>query len=516
MVKYIRNRQELEHQIITMHNDGWSIRSLARHFEMGRNAVRRILRSNQSHRNNGHDILNSETKQVPRKSKLDEFTPKMKKLLEEFPKITGERMFEELRCAGYDGGRTILGERLKKLRPRPKHEPIVRFETEPGEQGQMDWSPYNINFTKGGKTTVLCFSYILGFSRRQYIDFTTNRKFHTLIRRHRDAFNYFKGVPEKCLYDGEKTVMLRWEAGRPVFNPRFIAFITHYNCKPIGVRRAQTKGKVEAPFQYVENNLLNARNFHDLEDLRAHGRWWLKERSDLHIHDTTGRAPLELFMQEEQNQLQPLPLHPYDCCEVAYRVCYSDGFVELETNYYSVPYDYVAEILCVKAAEQEVFIYSPELDLITRHERLPDGAGKRQENPDHRTAKKMRYGLEPVKQSFLRLGDAAESFIVGLKEKHPRNCGFHARTILGLKEHYHCDDINKALSHALLYYAFDCQAVERIVQARFSPRTLESARNEQARQRLAENMPPIKQRPLEEYSLLMENLEENSDDSEKQ
>jgi len=515
VIKYIRNRQELEHQLITMHNDGWSIRSLARHFEMGRNAVRRILRSNQGRRNNGHDILNSERKQVPRKSKLDEFMPKMKELLEQFPKITGERMFEELRCAGYDGGRTILGQRLKKLRPRPKHEPIVRFETEPGEQGQMDWSPYNINFTKGGKTTVLCFSYVLGYSRRQYIDFTTNRKFHTLIRRHQDAFNYFKGVPEKCLYDGEKTVILRWEAGQPVFNPRFIAFITHYHCKPVGCRKARTKGKVEAPFQYVENNLLNARNFHDLEDLRAHGRWWLKERSDLHIHDTTGRAPLELFMQEEQSLLQPLPLHPYDCCEVAYRVCYSDGFVELETNYYSVPYDYVAEILCVKTAEHEVLIYSPELDLIARHERLPDGAGKRQENPEHRTCKKMRYGLEPVKQSFLRLGDAAEAFIAGLKKKHPRNCGFHARAILALKQHYHCDDINKALSHALLYYAFDCQAIERIVQARFSPRTLESVRNKQARQRLAENMPRIKQRPLEEYSHLLENLEENSDDSEK-
>ena len=237
----------------------------------------------------------------------------------------------------------------------------------------MDWSPYTIPFTRTGKAEVLCFSYILGFSRRQYIDFTTNRKFFTLIRRHQDAFDHFEGVPKQCLYDGEKTVLLRWEAGRPVYNPAFIAFITHYHCKPIGVRRPETKGKVEAPFQYVEKNLLNARTFQDLDDLRATARWWLRERSDKHPHDTTHRPPLELFMEQERGALQPLPLHDYDSSEVALRVCSIDGFLDFETNRYSVPYEYVADILTLKATEQEVFIYSPEIELVAQHERLPSG-----------------------------------------------------------------------------------------------------------------------------------------------
>ena len=70
-----------------------------------------------------------------------------------------------------------------------------------------------INFTRSGRQEVLCFSYILGFSRRQYINFTTDRKFYPLIRRHQDAFAHFNGVPHTCLYDGEKTVILRYEAG---------------------------------------------------------------------------------------------------------------------------------------------------------------------------------------------------------------------------------------------------------------------------------------------------------------
>jgi hypothetical protein len=367
----------------------------------------------------------------------------------------------------------------------------------------MDWSPYTIPFTRTGKAEVLCFSYVLGFSRRQYIDFTINRKFFTLIRRHQDTFAYFEGVPRQCLYDGEKTVILRWEAGRPVFNPAFIAFITHYHCRPIGVRRPETKGKVEAPFQYVEKNLLNARKFQDLDDLRATARWWLKERSDKHPHDTTHRPPLELFMEQEKGALQPLPLHDYDSSEVALGVCSIDGYLAFETNRYSVPFEFVADILTLKATEHEVFIYSPEIELVAKHERLPYGAGKTVEKPEHRGSKKVRYGLEPIRESFLALGDATELFLAGLKQSYPRNCGFHARFILRLKETYHTDDINMALRHAIRYHAFDCKAIERILLAKATPRTLESVRNEQARKELEKTLPRIEQRPLDDYCGLL-------------
>ena len=476
---------------------------------MGRNTLRRIWRKNASARNEGHDILAQKRRQAPRQSKLDPFLPAIKDSLEEFPDITGERLYETLKDLGYEGGISIVRARLRKLRPKPKRDPVIRFETDPGVQGQMDWSPYTIPFTRSGKAQVLCFSYVLGFSRRQYIDFTLNRKFFTLIRRHQDAFHYFGGIPKQCLYDGEKTVILRREAGRPVYNPAFIAFITHYHCRPIGVHRPETKGKVEAPFQYVEKNLLNARKFQDLDDLMATARWWLREKSDKHPHDTTHRPPLDLFIEQERGALQPLPLHDYDSSEVALRVCSIDGFLDFETNRYSVPYEYLSDILTLKATEHELFIYSHEIELVAQHERLPYGAGKTSEKPEHRGSKKIRYGLEPVKEAFLALGEATEPFLAGLKEKYPRNCGFHARFILHLKETYHADDIHMALHHAVRYHAFDCKAIERILLAKAKPRTLESVRNEQARKDLEKTLPRIEQRPLDEYCGLFLNEEQD-------
>lgn len=499
-MKFIRDRQELEHMLITMHNEGYSIRELQRQFQLGRNTVRNILRKHKSQRDDGHDALRKKLKRV---SKLDAFEPEIRNLMEKYPDITGVRIYEELKEAGYTGGRSILKERLKKLRP-PRREPVIRFETEAGRQGQCDWSPYTIKFARTGKTQLQCFSYILGFSRRQYIDFTLRHDFYSLIRRHQDAFEYYGGVPRECLYDNEKTIVLRWECGRPVFNPAFTAFITHYNCKPIACRPGtpQTKGKVESPFKYVEKNLFGGRDFQDLEDLKATARWWLKEKSDLHIHDTTKRSPIELFIEEEQSALQSLPLHPYDTSEVALRVCDAEGFIEFETNRYSVPSNNIADILSIKATEREIMIYNPELDLIANHERQSAGAGRKADNPGHFKTKKIRYGLEPVREAFLELGEHAEEFLKGLIHRYPRNCGFHARYILRMKEHFQSDDIHQALEHAIRYQAFEGTAIERILRAKAVPRTLESVRNERARQELQKALPKITQRPLDEYSEL--------------
>ena len=501
-MQIFRNREEIEHAVVVMHHDGWSKRALARHFKMSRNTIRGILRKHQDRRDQGHCALPAA--KCVGKSKLDEYLPRMTNLLAHYPDITGQRLFEELRDDGYTGGITIVRDRLSKLRPRPKKKPTVRFETLPGEQSQMDWSSYTIHFTEDGKKTVLCFSYILAFSRRQYIDFTEDRKFHTLIRRHQDAFDYFGGVTRHCLYDGEKTVILRWEAGRPVYNPQFVSFITHYQSKPVGCRPGspQTKGKVEAPFKYVESNLLNARTFETLDDLRRTARWWMSNRSDLHIHDTTRQSPLERFFEQERSALIPLPRHPYDSSEVVLRVCRIDGFVEYKTNFYSVPFEYVADILALKITEHNVAVYSPDLDLIADHERVPDGMGSNSENPDHRGSTKIKYGLEPVRLSFIALGDAAEPFLSGLQDRHPKKCGFHARLILSMKEQYHAESINNALKHAMSYYAFDGKAIERSLTATATRRTLESFRVEKARQQLVQALPKIKQRPLDEYSTL--------------
>jgi transposase len=455
MAVFIQNREEFEQRLVIMKTqEGWSIRALTRHLAVSRNMVRRILRKHEKLRDEGHDILLKEhpVRKEKRASKLDAYEETLKRLLEKYPRITGQRLFEELRAAGYDGGVSILRDQLRRLRPGPKKTPIIRFETGPGLQGQMDWSPYTIKFLKTGKA-----------------------------------------------------VVLRWEAGRAVIHPAFSAFITHYRIRPVICRRGrpETKGKIERPFQYVEGNLLCGREFQDIDDLRACARWWMRDKSDIHLHDTTGRPPLELFLEQELSALTPLPLHSYDCAEVALRVCNLEGYIEFETNRYPVPYEHVADILTMKATEHEILIYSPELDLIVRHERGPAGARISLPGAAVHGVKTIRYGLEPVREQFLELGDDADEFLRGLQITQAKNPGFHARYILHLKERYHSDDINRALGHACRYHAYDCKAIERILAAKSTPRTLEAIRNERASEQLRAALPKINQRSLADYSVLL-------------
>jgi hypothetical protein len=231
----------------------------------------------------------------------------------------------------------------------------------------------------------------------------------------------------------------------------------------------------------------------------------MKNRSDVHIHDTTRRAPLELFMAEEAHKLQSLPLHPYDTSEVGFRLCGLDGFVEWKTNRYSVPLEYVGEIMTVKVTDTEVIVYNPNIEKVARHERIADSMHRPVELSEHRTnSKQIRYGLEPVRETFMALGDAAEEFLTGLQKAFPRNCGYHARRILLLKERFHSDDVHRALQHAMRYYAFECLAVERIIQARSRPRTLEECLHKKSAAQLRGVLPPIRQRSLAEYQSLLQ------------
>ena len=211
-----------------------------------------------------------------RGSKLDAFEPQLRDLLLRYPRISATRLYEELTKQGYQGRYSLVRDRVRELRPKAPRPLTVRFETGPGEQAQMDWSTYELDFTQEGRRKVNAFSYVLGYSRRQYVCFTERQDFDTTLRQHIQAFRHLGGVAATCLYDNMKVVVTRWDDDQPIYNTRFLAFATHYGYKPWAcqIRRPQTKGKVERPFHYIEHNLLNGRTFRSLEHLNEVARWW--------------------------------------------------------------------------------------------------------------------------------------------------------------------------------------------------------------------------------------------------
>jgi len=405
-----------------------------------------------------------------RGSKLDAWEPQLQDLLLRYPRITATRLFEELRKLGYVGQYSLVRDRVRELRRQPIRPLTVRFETGPGIQAQMDWSTYEIDFAQEGRRKVNAFSYLLGYSRRQYLCFTERQDFETTIRQHIQAFHHLGGVATTCLYDNMKVVVTRWEDDQPLYNTRFLAFATHYGYKPWAcqIRRPQTKGKVERPFHYIENNLLNGRTFRSLEHLNEVARWWLSEIADQRLHGTTKKSPAELHA-EELPHLLPLPALEFDTAQVVYRVVDTDGTIQLAGNRYSVPWQLVGQQLPVRITEQSVVVYGNNLSPVARHVLFLGQTGQRRMDPAHAPPKDHEAQMQRLRERFTELGEIGGRFLEGLMAKQ-RYTKHQAAQVLALLHAYPKADVLAAMERAIAYHAFSFSSLERILAHQSTPK----------------------------------------------
>ena len=462
--------EDLHNEVVRLHHGGSSMRQIARRLGISRYQVARILAAHEDGRVSGTSQLPKAKKK--RSSCLDEHEPTLQQLLKRYPDITAVRMHEELRKVGFAGSYGTVKLRLRELRGAKRREFVQRFETGPGLQAQMDYSTYTIDFTGEGRRRVHLFSYLLGYSRRQYLRFVETQDFTTTIREHVRAFEYLGGVAASCLYDNMKVVVTGYDGDEPVYNTRFLAFATHYGYRPVACRprRSQTKGKVERPFHYVEVNLLNARTFQSLEHLNDATVWWLKEVADVRIHRETKQRPIDRF-QDEIPHLVPLPAHPFDTAEVVYRCVSSEGLIAYCQNRYSVPWRYIGLTLPVRITETEVIIYGPQIEEIARHplfERPQIGGVSHRK--EHRPSDDSERKYEILKMRFDELGEVASRFFDGLIKRR-RNGKSEAHKILALLETYHRRDLLAAIERALRYGAYSRSAIERILAVAATPKT---------------------------------------------
>lgn len=502
---------EERNEIIHRWQNKQSARSIARELSVSRYMVDRVIRTHAESRNaelaTEAGIPPASLRSAPslRSSKLDAHNDKIKQLLERYPKITAQRVFEEIQRDGYDGGHSILRQRIRFLRKTPLKQLVVRFETAPGVQAQMDWATYDVDFSMEGKRRVNLFSYILGYSRRQYIHFTETMDFETTIRQHILAFEHLGGVAATCLYDNMKVVVTRWEDDAPIYNTRFLSFATHYGYKPWAceVRRPQTKGKVERPFHYIETNLLNGREFRSLEHLNETTRWWLSQVADVRIHGTTKKTPLELHA-EEIPHLLPMPSLQFDTAKVVYRVVDTDGTIQHANNRYSVPWRLVGETLPVRITDEYLMVYDRSLSEVARHALLVGQSGKSRTDPSHQPPRDHEEQMENLRQRYAELGNIGVQYLSGLESKQ-RNSKHQALKVLGLLHAYHKQDLLRAMRRAVEYYAYGYSALERILAHQSTPKPAwqQLGGREQATLQRLSDSEPIGARHSQEYQDLL-------------
>lgn len=315
---------------------------------------------------------------APRGSQLEPYRNYLQGRLRDLPELSVVRLLEELRLLGYQGGYTVLKDRIRTLRPRLFPPPELRFEVTPGEQAQVDFATFQTPFG-----TVYALLVVLSWSRTLWVRFNFHQDQLTVLSGLHHAFLAFGGVPRTALFDRMRTAVAGSEPdGKAIFNAEMLRFAAHCGFTPVACQpyRAKTKGRVERAVSYLRHSFFYGRTFRDLDDLNTQCAKWLAETANARVHGTTGEVPADRLILEWEH-LRPLPQEPYVPMISLGRRVTRDGFISYNGNAYSVPEGLTRAEVEVLATLTEVRLFQ-DRKLLATHPLLL-GHGQRRLAPEH-------------------------------------------------------------------------------------------------------------------------------------
>lgn len=389
--------------ILDLHRQGLSVSAIARQLSIDRKTVR-------IHIAKGLEPPACKARS-PKPRMIDPFAPYLRQRLAAFLTLSGRRLWRELKERGYEGGYTAVTDYLRDLRPPAAVGFEVRFETPPGEQAQVDFAQFDVEFTDepGVRRIVWLFSMVLGFSRLIWARFVVHQDLQSVLRCHIAAFESIGGAPREILYDRMKTAVIGEDAdGLVIYNRGLLDLARHYGFQPRACRpyRPKTKGKVERPFRYIREDFFLGACFRNLDDLNGQLRHWLDTVANPRVHATTHRVVNEAFA-EEKPSLKLLPLAPYQTVLRLERRASHEGMVSVGGNLYSVPDTTRRRVLDVHVLADAIKIFEDGV-LIASHVPL-EGRGEKRLDPAHRksAAPQRRRPAEASPAIIRRPGDQA-------------------------------------------------------------------------------------------------------------
>jgi transposase len=441
-----------------LHAQGKPIRTIARELGLARNTVRAALKAETQPR----------YRRPPRPNpQLTPFHDTIRRMALE-QRFIGTRILRELTAQGYTGGKTALYAYLHTLkRSQPDPRVTMRFETAPGEQAQFDWSPYTVTLA-GQETSIVAFGLTLGYSRRKHHWVSGDETQSSVFEALEAGFAHFGGVPKELLVDNAKVFVLHAQPERFAWNPHFLALCGHYRLEPIACAPywPRTKGKVERPFFYLEEQFIKGGSWSSFDALTADLAQFVAEDLDLQVHSTTQERPVDRF-RAELPQLTPLPATAFVGSHEESRTVSWDCLVAFAGSRYSVPWAYAGQPVWVRGSQGvRLLVRNQQGEQIAQHA-LATVKGSTVIDPAHYE------GLMPRLPKTRALATAAfrtrfpehDWFLEGLYAQHLPNGTAHLRAILGLAELYPAEALRRAFAAARQYQSFSHAFVRGLLEA---------------------------------------------------
>lgn len=358
--------------------------------------------------------------------------------------FNGTRILRELKKRGYTGSLTPIYRFLNKVDEdvgdQISKKATVRHESPPGDQAQFDWTEYNV-LIGSRYHKVYCFSMILSASRKKAVCFSLNSDGDAIYEAIQELFHDLGGVTLELLIDNPKALVIEnnpKSSEEIRYNPHAMMMAKHLgtelNACPCYWPRK--KGKIERPFNYIEEQFIKGNSFATMEELNQRGKKFIDEWCD-EKHTTTKRIPNQHYLLEEQQALLPLPLTRYRTKQMQKRIISPDSYVSINSNKYSVPVKYVGKTVLFRIIYGfKIEIYDAKENFILclavsdkRHDTITDS--KHYEA----IAKKVSSSIPQIRRDFTaRYSNGARYLeVAGRKFDQPTH---YARRIMELQELY--------------------------------------------------------------------------------
>lgn len=388
--------------------------------------------------------------------------------------FNGTRIFRELKARGYTGTINPVYRALKKIDGEKggiSPAATVRIETPPGDQAQFDWAHYEMKIA-GRIRTVYCFSMILAACRKKAICFSLSSNSDSIYEAIQELFEDLGGITLELIIDNPKTLVVENNPKGEEeikYNEKALLLAAHLGTElnACNCYWPRTKGKIEKPFQYIEEQFIKGNSFLSMEDLNRRAKNFINEWNN-EKHTTTKRVPTEFFENEEVDVLLPLPNKRFRIKALDKRIISNDGYISIGTNKYSVPIKYATKQVQYRIVYGfRIELYTMEAQYIMSLE-MEEGKYKTFTNQEHYKdiAVKASKSIPQIKRDFINTFKNGETYLK-LASGMFQQPSYHARKILELLELYDADVLDKIIEYAIDNGKLDIKSIKQIIKNDF-------------------------------------------------
>jgi len=442
--------------ILELHQKGVGKRAIARTLKISRAAVREVIRS--------------ESVTPPAFNRAEIAEPHRQEILDLFDLCEGNlvRVHEELEAKvklSYPALTAFC--RRAGIGEKPDV-PAGQYHFQPGQELQHDTSPHEVVI--GGKkrlvqiaSAVLCYSRMLFFQCSPRFQRFDCKAFLT------EVLQYFGGGCASVMIDNTHVVVLKGTGASMIPVPEMAAFAERYDFvfHAHEVGDANRSGRVERPFLYIQNNFFSGRTFSDWADLNAQARAWC-DRVNGKYKRHLRAVPRDLFAMEKP-RMKPLPIWVPEVYRLYQRTVDVEGYVNLHTNRYSVPAEWLGRTVEVRETRDRVEIGYGRKSI--SHVRVIDSVGQRVTEKEHRPPRGTgvkKTDPSPEEKTVFQLAPDLAGYMAALKKRGRKQTTLALRQLIRMIREYPQGPLRDAIAEAEQYGLFDLDRVERMVLRRIA------------------------------------------------